>query len=994
MSLSLYKKKRRFNETPEPTGKEKSSKGYLRFVVQKHDASHLHYDFRLEMGGVLKSWAVPKGPSMDPSDKRLAMMVEDHPFDYRNFEGVIPEGNYGAGTVIVWDEGTYVPVGGEDLNRKEQEKLLLKQLHSGNLKFILYGKKLKGEFALFRLKKDDDGKSWILVKKNDQYATDEIITQKDKSVKSGKTLAQIAKANGTDVKHPEEVAGKRSRVKSITDSKNKPALAKKSSTKLSKKAEGKTTEKSARSVAAIRSAPAKKKVPEVKKLLGDSLKLARKAPMPQHVVPMLATLVDEPFDDPSWIYEIKWDGYRAVAYCEGESVELVSRNLKPFTERYGPVREALEGLELKAVFDGEVVAVNEKGLANFQMLQNWQNTNSKLAFFIFDIIWLDGYDITGLPLVERKRILSEVLPEDHPVIRYSDHVEGNGKDFFKAALKQGLEGVMAKKADSPYLMNERSPDWVKIKVNMRQEVIIAGYTQPRNTRKYFGSLLLGVYVGDELKYIGHTGSGFNKKSLEEIYKQLQPLVTDKCPFKECPKGNMPVTWVKPKLVCEIKFTEWTKDWMARHPIFMGLRLDKKPKDVVIEKTMNMALLKEKSSKQVKKKKVKALSKAAGYKPQAPGSELNKSGKGKTAGKKTAPAKKAVAKKSTLKNATAKKASPGKSTEKKAAEKKQAVKNATSKHKALPVLDLKAANDQEIDLNGKKLQLTNLNKLYWKKEKFTKGDMINYYLRISPYLMPYMMDRPQSLNRHPNGIDGPNFYQKDVRGKVPEWMKTFEEFSESTNETIEYLVCSNEATLIYMANLGCIEMHPWHSRTSSPLNPDWCLIDLDPDSPNTFEQVIDTAHVVKKVLDAIGAECCVKTSGSSGIHIYIPLGAKYDYDQSKQLAQLTVTMVNQELPDLTSLERSPAKRKGRIYLDYLQNRETQTAAAPYSLRPKPGVPVSTPLDWSEVKKGLTPVTYNAHNIFERLRSEGDLFKPVLGKGIQMEKVLKKLESLMK
>ena len=300
----------------------------------------------------------------------------------------------------------------------------------------------------------------------------------------------------------------------------------------------------------------------------------------------------------------------------------------------------------------------------------------------------------------------------------------------------------------------------------------------------------------------------------------------------------------------------------------------------------------------------------------------------------------------------------------------------------------------ISLDGNDLQVTNLQKVYWKKEGFRKGDVINYYMQVAPYMLPYLLQRPHSLNRHPNGIDAPNFYQKDVTGKVPGWVETFEEFSESNNEHINYFVCSNEASLIYMANLGCIEINPWHERTTSPLHPDWCLIDLDPDKPNTFNEVIEVAHVVKKILDSIGAECCVKTSGSSGIHIYIPLGAKYDYDQSKQLAELVVNFANAELPNLTSVERSPAKRKGKIYLDFLQNRETQTAAAPYSLRPKPGVPVSTPLHWSEVKNGLTPTTYTAYNIFERLKTEGDLFAPVLGKGIDLERVLGKMQGLIK
>jgi bifunctional non-homologous end joining protein LigD len=337
---------------------------------------------------------------------------------------------------------------------------------------------------------------------------------------------------------------------------------------------------------------------------------------------------------------------------------------------------------------------------------------------------------------------------------------------------------------------------------------------------------------------------------------------------------------------------------------------------------------------------------------------------------------------------------GKKAASKAAPKKSQKKSPVKSRSNNMQVDIEAGKDQVLTIDKHELKLTNLDKLYWRKEKFSKGDMINYYLRMAPFIMPYMVDRPQSLNRHPNGIEGPNFFQKDVKGKVPDWMQTHEDFSESTNENVEYLVCANEATLVYMANLGCIEMHPWHSRAQSWQNPDWCLIDLDPDKTNSFDQVISVAQVVHKVLDAIGAKNYVKTSGSTGIHVYIPLGAKYNYDQSKQLAELVVNMVHQELPDITSVERSPSKRNGLIYLDYLQNRETQTAAAPYSLRPKPGVPVSTPLDWSEVKKGLTSTTYNARNIWDRLQTEGDLFKPVLGKGIDLDKVLSKLTALMK
>jgi bifunctional non-homologous end joining protein LigD len=663
--------------------------------------------------------------------------------------------------------------------------------------------------------------------------------------------------------------------------------------------------------------------------------------MPREIKPMLSTLVDEPFSDENWLFEIKWDGYRAVAYMDDHDLNLLSRNNLSFLEKYGPVADALETLHIRAVLDGEIVAVNEKGFGDFQLLQNWQTTRiGDLHYYVFDIVWLEGYDLTSLPLTERKRILQQIIPPGDDVIKYSDHILKEGEKFFKVALKEGLEGIMAKKLASKYEPGNRADTWLKIKVSKRQEVIIAGYTEPRRTRKFFGSLLLGVYKKNELIYVGHTGSGFNAKSLEQIYKKLQPLVIKKSAFIDSPKANMPVTWVKPKLVCEIKFTEWTKDLQARHPIFMGMREDKNPKDISIENSKHMASI-------VKNKKA-AATKQVATQIQAP-----------------------VDKK-----------------------KEQLVKNKTGIKKAIkPVAVFNANNgiDQEVVVGKRELKFTNLKKIYWKKEGIKKGDMLNYYAQIAPYILPYMKDRPQSLHRHPDGINGLHFFQKDMRGKIPEWIPRHESFSESNNETIEYMVCNDEATLLYMANLGCIEMHPWHSRVQKPDNPDYCLIDLDPDKNNTYEQVMEVAHLVKQLLDDVGAVCYPKTSGSTGLHIYIPLGAKYSYGQSKQLAELIVNLINQELPDFTSVLRNPAKRKGKIYLDFLQNRESQTVAAPYSLRPKSGAPVSTPLDWSEVKKGLTSSTYTIHNIFDRLKKTGDLFQPVLEKGINLQSVLKKIEA---
>jgi bifunctional non-homologous end joining protein LigD len=687
--------------------------------------------------------------------------------------------------------------------------------------------------------------------------------------------------------------------------------------------------------------------------------------MPAQLKPMLATLAEEAFDREGWIYEIKWDGYRAVGFLKGGKAKLISRNLKAFTE-YRPVTDALSELPYDAIFDGEIVAIDENGVPNFQLMQNWQNTPVHLQFCIFDIIWFEGYDVTALPLLQRKELLARIIPEEHPVLRYSDHIVGAGKKFFDLALKKGLEGIMAKKADSKYYIGNRTDAWLKIKVNQRQEVVIAGFTEPRNARQYFGALMLGIYKDNELVYIGHSGSGFNMRSLADTYKKLKSLVTDQCPFKKCPKSNMPVTWVKPKLVCEIKFSEWTRDGMARHPIFMGLREDKTAKEVVMEKSKTISSVTGKSKASPESRRVKSQKHALSLE----GSK-----------EKTLPEKKATALRSATKTAV-----------KKTAVKSAKKKDAPNKYTNRSLVSLADGNDQVVKLNGHDLKLTNLNKIYWPKENASKLDLINYYLQIAPYILPYMKDRPQSLHRHPNGINGPSFFQKNTAGKILPWIPTHRDFSESTQAYVNYLVCNDEATLIYMANMGCIEMHPWHSRVQTWQNPDWCLIDLDPDGKIKFEQVIECAQVVKKLLDSIGADSCVKTSGSTGIHIYVPLGAKYNYDQSKQFAELVVSMVHHELPGYTSLERSPSKRPDKIYLDYLQNRQTQTAAAPYSMRPKPGVPVSTPLHWDEVKKGLTPTTYNMKNIFDRLKVEGDLFKPVLGKGINLDKVLKKMGSL--
>ena len=883
--LQEYRKKRSFDKTPEPTGGKAGGKK-LTFVVQKHDASRLHYDFRLELNGVLKSWAVPKGPSLDPADKRLAMMVEDHPYNYRDFEGIIPEGNYGAGTVIVWDEGTYEPL--ESAGSKvAAEKILEKELKAGSLKIRIHGKKLKGEFALVHIHGKEEN-AWLLIKHKDEYAGKGDITKKDKSVLSGRTLHQVE----TDKKARQWTG--------------KPAENKAAPPKAGKKAGPAEAPPSPGSP-----------VPTPSK--------GKKAPRPVHVKPMLATLVEEPFDGKDWLYEIKWDGYRAVASLQKSRVGLESRNNISFNEKFVVIKDALAELGINAVLDGEVVALDKEGLASFQQLQGYlkHGKEASLVYYVFDILWYEGRDLTQLPLLERKQLLEAILPDNHDVVRYSGHVFEKGKAFFAAALKKGLEGIMAKRCDSLYVMNSRSQSWLKIKNNQRMEVVIGGYTRGRESRKYFGAVILGKYEGRTLKYVGHSGSGFDSQGLKDLYARFQPLITEKCPFNPEPKTNMPATWVKPELVCEVKFTEVTDEGYLRHPIFMGLREDKKGSE-------------EKNVKVVK----------------APVSRSKAKEPEKTA------------RKSRVKRAE--KPAPGEN------------------------LIGPEEKGKEVVIAGHPLQFTNVQKLYWKKEKIRKGDLLNYYHSIAEYILPYLADRPQSMNRFPDGIDGPHFYNKNVGDHAPSWIKTLEYASGEEGKSTKYLVATDESSLLYMANLGCIEMNPWHSRVRNPEKPDWCIIDLDPDTTNTFKQVMEAAKLTRDLLESVGVTSWCKTSGSTGMHIYIPLGATYSYDQSKMLAELVVGFVHGQIPDFTSVERSPAKRKGKLYLDFLQNRPTQTIAAPYSLRPKPGATVSMPLHWEELRPSLQTSDFTIHNALERIRHEGDIFKPVLGKGIDLKKVLQKIQ----
>lgn len=617
---------------------------------------------------------------------------------------------------------------------------------------------------------------------------------------------------------------------------------------------------------------------------------------------MLAKETKEVFDDDEWLFEIKWDGYRAIAEIESGNIKLYSRNGNTFENSYPAVAKELKTIKQNCVLDGEIVVLNDEGHPEFQLLQHYEvNTHRPIQFYVFDLLSLNDNDTCALPLIERKELLKKIIKKSN-IIKYSDHIIGEGKSFFQVTKEKKLEGIMAKKCDSQYFKGRRTNEWLKIKHNQTQEAIIAGYTQAGGSRKYFGALVLGIRDGEKLKYIGHTGSGFNHQSLSDMYEMLQPLVQDESPFDEKVKTNMPVTWVKPILVCEIKFTEVTRDGKLRHPIFLHLRDDKSTNEVTMA-----------NNKPIKK------------------SEVDK-------------------------------------------------------------LEVTSNDKSKIYTFGKiKVTTSNPNKIYFPVDGVTKGDVINYYIEVSKYILPYLKGRPQSLLRNPNGINAKGFFHKDAGEEAPSFVKSKKVFSDSTNKDIDYILCDNQPTLTYLNNLGCIEINPWHSTVKALDYPDYLIIDIDPSDKNSFEQVIEAANVVKQIFDKAGVTSYSKTSGASGLHVFVPVAKKYTYDQVKDFAYLVCMLASEQMPAFTTLERNLKKRGDEhIYMDYLQNRRGQTIASVYSLRPKNGVTVSTPLNWKEVKTGLTPRDFSIKNTLIRIQKTGDIFSGVLGKGIDINKCLKKLK----
>jgi bifunctional non-homologous end joining protein LigD len=759
--LSEYRRKRDPKKTPEPTGRARKGRTKAPvFVVQRHAARRLHYDFRLERDGVLVSWAVPKGVPIEPGQQHLAVHVEDHPLEYATFEGEIPKGEYGAGTVEIWDRGTYD---------------LLDEKKDGGLTVQLHGRRLQGTWALVPAKLAGDPKNWLLLRKRDESAPP------------------------------------------------------------------------ARAVAVYE--------------------------------PMLATLAEEVPSGSGWLYEVKWDGYRAITRVAGGEATLTSRRGNDLSARFASARRGVEAAVRTpdCVLDGEVCALDERGRSSFSAMQQGK-PDTPIVYYVFDVLEMDGESLLDRPLVERRERLESLLDRRSKDVRVSETFE-DGRALYEAAMKEGLEGVMAKRVDSRYLPGKRTREWLKVKTHGHQEFVIAGYTRGQGRRSgRFGSLVLGVHRGRELVYVGNVGTGFTEDEIDRLLKLLRPLEREEPPFTVVPK--MPkvrkgdVVWVEPRLVCEVEFAEWTHDGRLRAPVYLGLREDKSAEEV---------------------------------------------------------------------------------------------------RRELPKTD-------EIRRGKRALKLSNLDKVFWPDEGITKGDLLEFYRVVADVLVPHLKDRPFTMKRYPDGWQGNHFFQKDAPKHMPQWIPTVA-VQATTREkprqtrTIRAPLVNEELGLLWMVNMGCIDMNTWYSRVDKPSRPDWVLFDLDPSPDVGFAETVRVALLVKEVLDALNLKSFVKTSGSDGMHVLVPIERRSTYADTREFAEIVAGTLARTHYGLVTTEWSKAKRRG-VLIDANQNGEGKTIASVYSVRPRAGAPVSTPLRWDEVSEDLDPQEFTMEVVLGRVERYGDLFEGVL------------------
>jgi bifunctional non-homologous end joining protein LigD len=772
--LREYKRKRDPKKTPEPFGaKERETKQPI-FVVQRHDARRLHYDFRLERDGALASWAVPKGVPLEPGKQHLAVHVEDHPLDYATFEGEIPKGEYGAGTVEIWDTGTYE---------------LLDEKKNGGLTVRLHGKRLEGTWALIPAHLSGDEKNWLILRARDDAA------------------AEPRRSDRT-------------------------------------------------------------------------------------YWPMLATPADEVPRGAGWTYEVKWDGYRAITTLVGSEATLTSRNGNDLTARFGNVaRELPKALKTPdCVLDGEVCALDDSGRSSFSAMQQGK-PDTPIVYYVFDVLELEGEPLVDLPLVDRRKRLEQLLDRRNKTIRLSETFD-DGQSLYDAAKKQGLEGVVAKRLDSRYAVGRRSRDWLKVKTHHEQEFIVAGYTKGTGRRaSSFGSLVLAYYSGGELVYAGNVGTGFNSKEIDKLLDALRPLRRPTPPFREEPKmpkvRKSDVIWVEPKLVVEVEFAEWTHDGRLRAPSYQGIREDKAAAEVRREEPL---------SDRVRK-------------------------------------------------------------------------------------------------GSRELKLSNLDKVFFPVEGITKGDLLQYYRAVAPVLVAHLRDRPFTMVRWPDGSEGKKFFQKDAPSHMPEWIPTFRT-QVSTRESprqrkwVNFPLVNDELALLWMVNMGCIDMNAWYSRIDRPDRPDFVLFDLDPSPDVGFRETVQVALLVKQALDAFGLVGFPKTSSAEGMHVLVPIERRYTYDDTREFAEIVAGAIARTNRGLATTEWTKSKRRG-VLIDANQNGEGKTIASAYSVRPRAGAPVSTPLRWSEVNEDLDPLSFTMPAVLDRVRKHGDLFEGVLTTKQRLTEAMKAL-----
>ncbi len=810
--LEAYRAKRSASGTGEPFGGAPAAGGSL-FVVQKHRATSLHWDLRLEMDGVLVSWAVPRGPSPNQADKRLAVHVEDHPLEYADFEGVIPEGNYGAGPSIVWDRGVWTPV--EDPHEG---------MKKGKLLFDLKGYKLRGRWTLVKTKGGADN-HWLLIKERDAYEDPGGSTAgyADDSILSGLTVDQLGAGGdfGARIRDLCEAAG-----------------------------------------------------------------AARADVAPSSVRVMHAEAREEPFSRAGWVFEIKYDGYRLLGHSGAGQATLISRNGNDLTAVFPEVAQALAKLPYGSVLlDGEVVVNGPDGMPSFQQIQKrgrLQRPGDIAAasvalpatWYAFDLLAFEGYDLRGVPLLRRKEILREVLPTTGP-LRYSDHIPEQGEAMFKHVVGLGLEGVVAKKADSIYV-GGRSRSWLKVRVTHTADFVIHGFTDPDAGRTGFGALHLAWRAGDGFVYAGRVGTGFSAGLLAELGEKLRVLPQAPPPEGAELAGSGGHHWVAPQLVAEVRYKEITEAGVLRHSAFLRLRDDKPPEDCV--------------------------------------------------------------------------ASDG------------------GRRLEDPVPPPEAPRQRTV-------HFTNLDKPFWPEDGYAKGDLIEYYRAIAPWILPYLADRPVVLTRYPDGIHGKSFFQKNAPDFAPDWIRRIRLYSEGSERDLDYFVADDLETLLYIANSASIPLHIWQSRVADISHPDFCVLDLDPkEAP--FTDVVTIALFLRELCAAIDLPSFVKTSGSTGLHVLVPLGGQVTYEQSRTLGQLLALMAVRELETIATVARLPSQREGKVYVDFLQNGHGRLIVAPYCVRPNPGAPVSAPLDWDEVHAGLAIADHTIATVPARLDGRDDPMQEVL------------------